>query len=269
MRASPSHLSFTVMAIILSGCMTLGCSSDSFLRGAAGESCRARNDCASGLSCINERCAPGTPPLSVTGRACYRVQCGADADCCADFVPASGCDVYERACQANPKDCDAFRTLCQCRRTCANELCVDPGPSCTTNAHCPSSTAPYCVDRRCVECREHGDCLDTERCVSGTCQAACKTSENCPPLHACTDGLCVPSGCTTDRECVFVLGNPKGRCANGACIAGCADSAECNAQALEVCQGGQCTFAGCQTDAECRAYLDLNNSPDNTRAVCR
>ncbi len=260
---------FIVLRIIFIGCMLLGCASDSFQRGEAGESCRARNDCVSGLSCISDRCTPGAPSLTVTGKACYRVQCGTDTDCCADFVPASGCEIYEKDCQANPNNCDAYLTLCQCRRTCENELCVDPGPSCTTDTQCPSSTEPYCVSRQCVECREHGDCLDSERCVSGSCQTACKTSENCAPLHSCSNGLCVPSGCTTDRECVFVLGHPQGLCANGACIVGCVDSSGCNAAAFEVCQAGRCTFAGCATDAECRAYLDLSNSPGNTRAVCR
>ncbi len=269
MRVSPTKHPFTILAIVLSGCIAMSCSGDSFRRGKAGESCRARNDCETGLSCISEQCVPGPPLLSFTGKACFRIQCGNDADCCADFVPAAGCDVYERDCQANPNNCDAFRTLCQCRKTCSSELCVDPGPSCTTNANCPSSTTPYCVERRCVECREHGDCLDTERCVSGACEAACKTNENCPPLHACSNGLCVPSGCTSDRECAFVLDNPKGRCVNTACIIACANSNECNASAFEVCENGLCIFAGCQTDAECRAYLDLNNSPGNTQAVCR
>ncbi|MBN1208049.1 MAG: hypothetical protein JXB05_24505 [Myxococcaceae bacterium] len=120
-----------------------------------------------------------------------------------------------------------------------------------------------------MECREHGDCLETERCVSGACQAQCKTNENCPVLHACQEGSCVPSGCTTDRECVFVLGHPRGRCAAGACIVGCAVISECNETSFEVCHQERCTFAGCETDAECRAYLDLSEAPGNTRAVCR
>src|SRR5687767_11769617 len=98
MCTSTTQHSFTILAIVLSGCMAMSCSGDSFRRGKTGESCRARNDCESGLSCINEQCVPGSPSLSVTGKACYRVQCASDTDCCADFVPAAGCDVYERDC---------------------------------------------------------------------------------------------------------------------------------------------------------------------------
>jgi hypothetical protein len=105
--------------------------------------------------------------------------------------------------------------------------------------------------------------------VDGTCKPACKTDENCPLLHSCKAGICTPSGCTSDRECAFVLGNPQGRCANGTCFVGCAYDAQCNAAAFEVCAEGRCTFAGCQTDVECRAYLNIADSPGSTRAVCR
>ncbi len=274
MRLGTTVSPIVILGFMLSGLM-MGCSSDTpsdtpFQRGTAGESCRARNDCETGLACINEICVPGSPHLSVTGKACYRVECGDDAGCCADFVPASGCDIYKAACQANPSDCDAYRRLCQCNRACVDELCVDRGPGCSANADCPSSSSPYCVTSQCVECRDSGDCLgEGTRCVEGACKAPCKTNENCPRLHVCTAGACVPSGCSSDRECSFVLGDPRGRCANGTCFVGCSNDTECDATAFEVCHEGRCTFAGCESDAECRAYLDLSNTPDGIRAVCR
>ncbi|HSP77899.1 MAG TPA: hypothetical protein VLQ93_05195 [Myxococcaceae bacterium] len=146
---------------------------------------------------------------------------------------------------------------------------MDNGPACAGDTDCPSAASPYCVQSRCVECREHGNCGEGERCVAGVCKAQCETHENCPPLHACEAGACIPSGCTSDRECVFVLGHPRGRCAQGTCFVGCTHGGECDATAFEVCHQGRCTFAGCENDAECRAYLNLSNSPDDIRAVCR
>jgi len=270
MRAGMTPV-YTVLAMVLGGWVAVGCSTEPESRlGSAGETCGARADCQSGLACINERCVPGIPLLSVTGKACHRVECADDAGCCRDFVPASGCDLYERACQANPNDCEAFRTLCQCNRVCRNELCMDVEPGCAADAECPASSSPYCVERRCVECREHGDCPDSKgRCVGGTCQAPCRTDENCPLLQRCNSGTCEPSGCTSDRECGFVLENPRGRCSAGSCFVACAGDADCSADDFETCVAGRCIFIGCRNDAECRAYLDLGNTSGEVRAVCR
>lgn len=233
-----------------------------------GESCRARNDCRTGLACISQVCAPGSVDLSATGKSCYRVECGANADCCVDFVPASGCDVYESECLMDPTNCYAFHALCQCNRICTDNLCVNVGPSCAVDGECPSVTVPYCVGGRCVACREHGDCGEGARCIEGKCDPQCKSDANCPLLYTCNAGTCVLAGCTSDRECVFVLGQSRGRCVNKACVVGCSDDAECNVTAFEVCRQGLCTFVGCNTDAECRAYLGLSETPGNVRAQC-
>lgn len=256
--------------VLLAGQLS-GCSGgDSFRRGIAGESCRARNDCADGLACLREVCIPAGTDLSVTGRACYRVECDGDADCCASFVPDPNCSVYEADCQADPSDCEAFHALCQCNRACDAELCVDVGPSCSDDLECPAFTTPFCVSSRCVQCREHGDCVgENARCVEGTCKDPCATDENCPLLHACEAGVCVASGCQTDRECAFVLGDDRARCAEGACFVGCEDNAECDSASFEVCHQGRCTFAGCETDAECRALLGLSETNGSVRAECR
>ncbi|ACY15443.1 conserved hypothetical protein [Haliangium ochraceum DSM 14365] len=259
-----------ILSLLLAGA-AVGCSDDeTFHRGTTGESCRARNDCESGLACISEICAPESHNIEITGKSCYRVECGNDAECCTEFAPAPGCDLYEEACEADPSDCDAYQTLCVCNRGCVDELCEDAGPSCATDEECPGFSSPYCVESQCVECREHGDCLDEgARCVEGACQSPCENDEHCPLLHACDAGACVPAGCTTDRECVFVLDHPRGQCGDGVCFVGCEDDSGCDADAFEVCDDGQCIFVGCETDAECRAYLDLSETIDNVRAECR
>ena len=266
---STSSLILGLMYALYAG--TTGCSGERpFHRGGAGESCRARNDCASGLACISEVWVVGTADLTVTGKGCYRVECKDQSDCCADFVPAPECELYEDACDADPNDCDAFRLFCQCNQACEGELCVELGPACSMDEACPSLTSPYCVESRCVECREHGDCFGaSQRCVGGTCTASCEADEQCPLLYTCDAGTCVLSGCTSDRECVFVLGHPRGRCAEGACFVGCTDDAECDAMAFEVCYEGRCTFVGCESDAECRAYLDLSETNNDVHAECR
>src|SRR5690242_14871926 len=93
-------ISFSLIGIFAASC--------SDTRGTAGESCRARNDCRTGLACVSGVCVPGGLDLSATGKSCYRVECGANADCCADFVPASGCDAYEAECLMDPTNCYAF-----------------------------------------------------------------------------------------------------------------------------------------------------------------
>ena len=79
----------------------------------------------------------------------------------------------------------------------------------------------------------------------------------------------MPTGCTSDRECVFLLGQPRARCGAGTCFVGCAQNADCNLAAFEVCQAGRCTFVGCQSNAECRTYLDLADTTGTVRAECR
>lgn len=198
------------------------------------------------------------------------MECSLDPDCCADFVPDANCALYQEACQANPADCAAYHTLCECNRVCDDSLCVDIGPSCSDDPECPALTTPFCVDNRCTECREHGDCLGEDaRCIDGTCTTPCNADEQCPLLHTCDAGACVPSGCQSDRECVFVLGDDRAGCAEGACFIGCSDDAQCNRSSFEVCHEGRCIFVGCQTDAECRAVLGLYETNDSTHAECR
>lgn len=259
-------------ASISVGCAIVIClatSCDSVPRGVAGESCTARNDCRSDLACIRNVCQRASTGLSATGRTCYRIECGADADCCDAFVPDPSCDFYMEACNMDPADCASFRLLCVCNEMCVDELCRTQGPGCAADTECPAFSSPYCVAERCVECREHGDCRETERCVDGQCTGGCTVDEECPLLHGCDAGTCVEAGCSSDRECAFVLGDGRARCVDAACVVSCRDDAECDIARFEVCHGGECIFAGCESDAECRAYLGLAATSDGARAVCR
>lgn len=245
-----------------------GCSSN-VERGTVGESCQARSDCAEGLACMREVCVMTATELSVTGKSCDAIACATDAECCAGFVPDSSCDVYDAACQANPNDCLAFQTLCVCNEQCQGERCVDTGPQCLADADCPSLLFPYCVTEQCVECRDQTDCASTDRCIEGMCQPPCQTDDECALLHACEAGDCVYVGCSSDRECVFLLGDTRAVCDEMAgCSIACEVDADCDFQRFEICSNARCTFVGCESDAECRAYLELD--PDSgLQAVCR
>lgn len=253
-------------------CLTVlaGCSAAGPRLGTPGESCRARNDCREDLACVRGVCAPGTTGLTVTGRDCYRVDCAADGDCCAAFVPDPSCDFYRANCEANPMDCGAFNTLCVCNQHCLTERCVDAGPACTADTDCAGiGFSHFCVAAHCVACREHGDCGATDRCVDGDCVSGCDHDENCGLMEHCEAGACVPGPCSTDRECAFLLGSGDAVCRDGSCAIRCTDDAECDLSRFEVCASGSCVFAGCTSDAECRAYLRLENTTGPTHAVCR
>jgi hypothetical protein len=71
-------------------------------------------------------------------------------------------------------------------------------------------------------------------------------------MAVCRDGECyVP--CETDTNCAggrFMMDSDP-------------------AQSFQICEDGRCRFVGCESDAECRAYLGLNETSGEARAVCR
>lgn len=237
-------------------------------QGGLGESCLARNDCAAGLACIANVCVPEKTGPAPTAKSCYEVECASKDDCCQDFVPSPGCDKYKADCDADPAYCLTYRLFCECNRDCESELCVDTPPGCAAHAECVSLLTPLCVNGRCAECAQHGDCPgEQDRCVDGECQPPCALNEHCPILHACQDGECVEVGCATDRECFFLTKDSRSICASGECLVPCTHHAEC--ADFQVCHEGTCVFVGCENDAECRAYLGLSEQQGDVKAVCK
>jgi hypothetical protein len=242
--------------------------------GQVGEDCQAPTDCAPELACVEGTCIRAESALSPTGKACYAVECSADADCCASFVPSPNCASYEAECATNPTACASYRLLCECNRGCEDDRCVDTPLGCESSEECVSFSAPFCVAGACRECAEHGDCPgEGSRCLAGRCEAPCVVDEQCPLFHACEIGECVEVGCQSDRECALYLNDDRARCAEGACGVPCEADWQCSSEpgqlALDVCVEGVCTFVGCETDAECRAYLGLENELGGVEAVCR
>lgn len=237
-----------------------------------GESCAAANDCVEGLACVGGNCRDVSVELARTPKECVRVECAAAADCCESFVPNESCDIYEANCETDPIFCNTFRNLCECNQDCVDEVCVASAPGCSSDAECMSQQTPFCVEERCVQCDQDSSCPGAgSRCVDGACLAPCEVDENCPLLHACEDGECVEVGCRSDRECVFLDDDPLAVCRDGECDVPCTQDTDCveDGRRFQVCVEGSCTFVGCESDAECRALLMLENSPDDTRAICR
>jgi hypothetical protein len=240
--------------------------------GGRGESCQAKNDCADPLACVGNVCRDVMLSLSHTGKDCHRVECEASEDCCTDFVPNPNCDAYRENCEVDPIFCNTYRALCECNKTCEDELCVASAPGCTMDAECTSAQTPFCADGTCKQCREDSQCAGAAtQCVDGVCMAACALDEHCPLLHACQDSACVMVGCSTDRECVFAYKSAQAICVEGDCRAPCDGDDDCVSEdsQFQVCEEGQCVFVGCENDAECRAFLDLYQQSGPTRAVCR
>jgi hypothetical protein len=238
-----------------------------------GESCAASNECASELACVAGTCVAVTVALPRTTKSCERIECMADADCCADFVPNPNCEAYRQNCETDPVFCNTYRSLCQCSRRCTEELCAVAAPGCTLSAECTSLQTPFCVAGSCVQCETDANCPGQDaKCSEGVCMSACMSDEQCPLLHACQDGSCAEVGCRSDRECVFMNRDPDARCRDTECRTPCDSDSDCAAddQQFHVCVEGACVFVGCETDAECRALLHLENQPSTKiKAVCR
>jgi hypothetical protein len=82
-------------------------------------------------------------------------------------------------------------------------------------------------------------------------------------------GACVLSGCTSNRECVFLFNDGRASCDRGECVLACSSDYECDSARNEVCGDGRCIFAGCDNDAECRAALGVENQEPGVEVVCR
>jgi hypothetical protein len=236
-------------------------------RGDRGESCQARNDCKDGLACITQKCVKSDFMFTAQTKQCFRVQCEADKDCCANFTAPVNCPTLESNCRANMgTDCALFNSQCKCSQSCQANMCTHAS-ACKTDTDC-GSTVLHCLNGMCVQCKASTDCTSADQqCVAGVCRAGCVNDEQCPLFSACQSGQCIDVGCKSARECYFATKNPLSECKSSKCITPCDHDAECGD--LELCDQGHCLSVGCESDAECRALLGLQNVPGGERAVCR
>lgn len=254
-----TSLSLTLTTLLL---LSVGC--DAGGGSGRGESCRARNDCRSGLRCINDICTLNDFDVAPSTLSCDLIECTADGDCCGD--PPDFCAGLERDCAAGSTfACDEFDASCVCRRSCAENRCIF---TCASDADC--GFGGTCSGGTCVECSTDSDCFGGRMCRSGSCVSGCTSNSDCPYFHSCTAGECVETGCTTDRECIAISDNPRAICVEAECSAPCESDADCNVGGyrFQACERGQCTYIGCETDEECRIFLGVPPGSDSS-AICR
>ncbi|MBW1806841.1 MAG: M23 family metallopeptidase [Deltaproteobacteria bacterium] len=114
------------------------------------------------------------------------------------------------------------------RYHCLEAVCVPISTGCISDNECTESGQAWCVDSRCVACRDDGDCPQTG-------------------IFTCQAGSCVQSGCTQDEDCT-TLDRPY--CLTNTCVE-CRADAHCTDQAQPLCLQGTCRTSGCLTDQEC------------------
>lgn len=237
-------------------------------QGGRGESCLARNDCKSGLACVNQRCSKNDFDIKTTAKSCDLIECESAEDCC-KLYQSPQCDTWKDGCDSGDDNfCTIYDSNCSCDAYACDDNRCTASDTCTDDFDCFGGAT--CVGGECVECDTDTDCGDGNVCVAKRCEAGCERNEQCPLFHACTDGKCEETGCTSDRECIAAAGdNPlalEAKCKDTECEIACNNDAECGT--YSVCEDGTCSFIGCESDDECRYFLGVS-SEETLQAVCR
>lgn len=223
-------------------------------QGQRGENCQARNDCVSGLACLNGICAKNEFNIEVTAKQCTRVECKTDDDCCGGRAT-----VAPKKCAGRDEICTK-PTLTGCVQTaCTSDATCQGGAPCMGTCTGQGQTG--------MACSTVGDCTPvTNTCVinpgftSGTCSATfnfCDAITPCAtPTVSCTAKSCRCQNpaydptdpiCTdTDCEDICLL-----RCQDSLCLQdkSCKADAECLAVGLKLCDSGRCVQ--CLADSDC------------------
>ena len=267
-----------------------GCSKDATkiqpdTRGKRGETCLARNDCDTGLACLNGVCAKNEFNIPVTAKQCTRVECTEDKDCCGDLATSAPakCKGRETICN-QPMLPNCVQMVCtddttctgggSCLGTCQGQT-VDAGmpcadaTDCAPNANICSSVTPgtpgFCSSTG-LSCSPEVPCAKlVATCFNPTCKcgnpdympgADICTDPDCEDicLLRCQDSLCLQDqSCKMDSECVA-----KGSkiCDGGRCVE-CTTNKECDTKAHETCESGVC-HKPCTQNEECPLFEACN-----------
>jgi len=248
--------------------------------GKKGESCRSRGDCVAGLACVSGVCQKADFGIVPTPKTCVQIDCMEAKDCCPRItITDPNCTLYANGCDGGITSyCGYYNMYCKCNPdiyTCTTEHTCKTKTMCTDAAFsCPSNT-PICNGgTECVRCLKNEDCGPDQTCTpQHTCLASCLKNGDCPYLQSCSNGMCVDTGCTIDRECVANTGNPLSVCEKTThkCKTPCQTDAECYVQGVyrfSACVTGFCQDIGCENDEECRNRLKIPVG-SNARAICQ
>lgn len=254
-------------------------------RGARGESCEARNDCAGGLACVNGTCSKNDFDVSISAKHCDRVQCEKDKDCCGDRPrqAPSKCNNRNSVC-LTPQLADCSPVGCESDSVCGSGDCptgvCNLGGSCNSDEDCDADT---CVGNYCSisgnYCTSDASCLGQGTCSYRVCNCTNPEYDPTDPICSdpdcdnvctlrCEDELCVAdTSCEEDSDCA---GSVNDICEDGRCVE-CLDDDDCNDSEEEcvnnfcekpcttneecplfhACDDGECVERGCGSDTEC------------------
>jgi hypothetical protein len=267
----------------------VGCSTDKAqkvepeTRGKRGERCMARNDCDSGLACLNGVCAKNEFAIDVSAKQCDRIECTEDVDCCGDRPTKAPAKCKNRDVKCDPENQllpGCVQTSCAATGACGGGGVCTPGTcnivggACMAASDCLDTCAAtgFCTKSTTTACELDTDCLyytyNTQAaCNNRTCNCQnpeydpfdpiC-TDEDCDPsavcLLRCQDELCLKdNSCETATDCL-AIGLPI--CDDGRCVQ-CTEDAECDEDENETCENGQCQKP-CEHDEECGLFEACN-----------
>jgi len=252
--------SFIALLSVVSLFSFVGCSKDPTkvepeTRGKRGENCQARNDCQSGLACLNGICGTNEFSIGVAPKQCDRIECATTDDCCGDKPTEA------------PAKCNARATTC----TSTFPGC-SPSQVCTSDAACggeggicrPAAATGTCSGGNLsgLTCETATDCQDL--CVADTCSYSgdvCTANTDCLYYSAATSTCTKPSrtcNCTnpdynpnaaicSDPDCISLC---TLRCEEERCVPdlSCEDDTDCSGSA-PFCWRTQCVQ--CKADEDC------------------
>jgi hypothetical protein len=267
--------------------------------GMEGESCTKHGDCAEGLGCFNQRCAPtgmspdgggeggaGTypPPTPVLGK--FGETCVLPSDCdvgltCLPGANAGNLGICTYASSGiTPSgssctgECMAAEDCCQMPLAILNEVgskfhsCADLADLLTgTDCADPGSMARECfIQATYCECGKTTWKCTSNRCVYNVaCAADGLTTEGCPTYSR--GDFPLVSTCNADNQCSSVPPDPT-----------CTKDVDCEGKAVaddalnDTCSPGECTcykatgycYRKCSADLDCAA----NQTCDAKTHVC-
>lgn len=268
-------------------------------RGQRGESCRARNDCESGLACISGTCSRNDFDITPEAKQCDRVDCQEDTDCCGDRPIDPPPECADRATLCTPSLPGCVPTSCtsdsECNGgSCGTGSCSTSGSSCTSDTDCMDT----CVGSFCsvsgLSCITDGDCFSSGTCVGRSCSCQNPQYDPTNPVCSnpdCTDTCtlrCVEERCVADSSCdqdsdCFARGLTL--CDGGRCVA-CVEDDDCDVEGGETCvdnecvepctqneecplfhacEGGECVEKGCSSNRECVLAASQTGSGEDAR----
>lgn len=280
-----------------------GCSKDEAqkvqpeTRGKRGENCESRNECESGLACLNHICSKNEFDIAVEAKHCDRIECTTTKDCCGErktTAPAA-CSGRVSICNT-PTFPGCVQTTCTSALgcagggTCPKGVCQGSGQSgaaCEVAADCPvvANTCVIAEGSTSGSCSYSGAlCSDVTPCAAlpASCSTRvcnCQNPEYSPSDPICTDPdcedvctltceneLCVTNhSCETNTDCV-TPGLSQCR-SDGRCVQ-CLEDEDC-VDDQQTCVEGSCRKP-CEHNEECPLFEECNTKSGKCEYVgCR